>query len=245
MTDNEPAKAYTKGESTTSSIDLATCPELSTFREFLSSYRHPSFPSSDAKTAPEVCLHDLAIVEPDQVPQPYRDLLIHRRNMTPTLERYFGSPASLVVLKQNEDVPGIVTRWILLEVEDRRNTSNPSTSLDTPRRRFVAELSTIRIHLKHIPECLHDEIRRGSAPLGTLLLRERVNQQPNPHFFVKVNVKAGTSIALALRETTDAVHYLRTNTLTGDGGCVIAQVVEMLPCFTEQDKQALFENNTR
>jgi hypothetical protein len=43
---------------------------------------------------------ELELLVNDQMPQPYRDLLVHSRDMTPTLERFFGQRLDLTPLRR-------------------------------------------------------------------------------------------------------------------------------------------------
>ena len=256
------------GTSRADSVDTATCPELSPFRDFLSNFERAG-----------VSLSDVSVVDAARIPSPYRELLSHRRNMTPTLESHFASQARLVVLEQSEE-NGIVKRFILLEVDDQRPQAT-ATVATAPRYKHVAEFSTILIHLRNIPDSLHAEIRAGSAPLGTLLIRAGVNQSVNPHFFIKVDVPVASGLGRLLRaphlpsccaeeaggesasgegegkRACECSHafYARTNTLrlvrSGDVAAsvevdddVIANVVEMLPLLAG-DLAALVTSGTQ
>ena len=48
---------------------------------------------------------DCALVAAQDVPEPYRGLLVHEHHMTVTVEAYHGSPVNVRVLRRRHDPP--------------------------------------------------------------------------------------------------------------------------------------------
>lgn len=82
----------------------------------------------------------VTIVGPEALPEPCRQLLHHRRNMTPMLEAFVGAPATLHVHAKRLSLQDYkLSRVITLECDG-----------------IPVELSSVVIHLDSLPEDLHD-----------------------------------------------------------------------------------------
>ena len=75
-------------------------------------------------------------IEPDDIPMPYRSLLVHSNAMTPTLERHFGGRVVLRPLMTFHDEQWFVRRVLLV----REETGQP------------VEMGAIRIELSAFEE---------------------------------------------------------------------------------------------
>lgn len=145
------------------------------------------------------------------VPEPYRSLLVHARDMTPTLENAYGRNIQLHVL-QRSVVDQVLSREVVLAPE---GTEKP------------AAFGVIKIHLEDLPEPVRQQILDGKRPLGAVLRDEAIEHVSHPDQYIRV--VADPLILRALHLSTPCVLYGRRNTLTGAGGRTLAQVVEILP----------------
>jgi chorismate-pyruvate lyase len=157
-----------------------------------------------------VPLPQVSPVAGEEVPEPYRRLLVHNRDMTPTLEAFHGERIHLRV-----------TRWRL---DGEAYWRQVVLTLDESER--PVEFGAIIIYLQEFPPDARESILRGYAPLGTILADHDIEHSSRPTGFVRVISDAGMNEALGLREP--AVLYGRRNVLSGHGK-KLAEVVEILP----------------
>ena len=145
------------------------------------------------------------------IPQPYRDLLVHDRDMTPTLEAFHGESIRLRVMSR--DLPsGILFREVVLV----------TTESVEP-----VEFGAIRIRLDVFGVSAQEMILEGLVPLGTILKRENVSHRSDPQRYLRVEPDQVVAEALEL-ESRDPL-YGRHNLISGDDGRVLAEMVEILP----------------
>lgn len=149
------------------------------------------------------------------IPQPYRDLLVHVRDMTPTLEAFHGEPIQLRVVSR-ESASGILFREVVLV----------SAASARP-----VEYGAIRIRLDGFGGPAQDLILEGVLPLGTILRREKVPHRSDPRRYLRVQPDRVVAQALELRVREPL--YGRHNRISGEDGGVLAEMVEILPPWSE------------
>lgn len=152
----------------------------------------------------------LEVVDGSQVPEPYRRLLVHDRDMTPTLEAYYGSPLHLHRIR-HEQSDGVCLREVLLLTEGGRK----------------AEFGAIRIRLGALPAEARLLVLEGRVPLGSILHRCGVAHRSRPSAFFRV--AADDLMSENLGVAVGQVLYGRRNELSTTEGELIAQVIELLP----------------
>jgi len=146
-----------------------------------------------------------------EIPQPQRDLLVHRRDMTTTLQTFHGARTHLRLLR-TEAGSGIYQREVVL-------------ALDGSER--PVEFGASSIHLDRLPPDVQQEIVLAERPLGGLLLEHGVEFVSRPKAFIRV--EADTLIGRALElEGIDPL-FGRCNALLTPQGDVLADIVEILP----------------
>ncbi|MEZ5363547.1 MAG: hypothetical protein R2748_14695 [Bryobacterales bacterium] len=152
---------------------------------------------------------DVERMNGQDVPEPYRALLVHEGDMTPTLETFWESSIHLDVVARAE-IHHELRRHVIL----RSSVGRP------------VAFGAIRIPLDPFPAAAQQEILQGSAPLGALLRRYAIPHRSEPSGFFRMTPNAMTRQAFGW---TDAdVHYGRHNRLSSDAG-LLAEVVEILP----------------
>lgn len=114
------------------------------------------------------------VIESDEIPHPYRDLLVHHQHMTVTLEKFHGRPVLLRVLAQrmNGDDYG---RMILLALEGTGE---------------IVEFGIFRMNLGSCSEEVRSEIVAGRTPLGRILIEHDVLRRIDPSAFLKITPNA-------------------------------------------------------
>jgi hypothetical protein len=146
-----------------------------------------------------------------RLPATDRDLLDHRRDMTPTLERHHGATIYLDVL-----------------ASDRRGDwYHRHSILRLQGSGRAVEFGLIRICLPALPPALHPQIQGNKVPLGTLLHRYRVPHVGSPGGFYLVTGLGHFAAALGI--SADSRCYARANRLLLPDTTVICELLEILP----------------
>ncbi|MEX2577883.1 MAG: hypothetical protein WD342_02405 [Verrucomicrobiales bacterium] len=170
-------------------------------------------------------LPDFAFLEGDEVPYPYRSLLVHENDMTPTLAAFHHSKLYLEV-HRCESNPDFVMRLVTLH----------AASSDIP-----VEFGAIAIQMGSMPEEVREKVVEGHRPLGGILGEYGVEHRGSPSSYF--SVPADALIAKSLNQNVGETLYGRCNQLLDPDGMVFADIVEILPRSNESEKWV--ENVTR
>jgi len=152
---------------------------------------------------------EATVIPAEDVPQPYRRLLVHNHHMTVTVEDYHGGPVDVKVLacRRNEDE---YARKILLALHEGGR---------------IVQFGLVRIDLGVCPEPVRNEILEGQTPLGRILIEHDMLRRIEPTAFVKV--KLSSKMAEWFGSTAGAATYGRLGVIyTGDRPAV--EVLEIL-----------------
>ena len=158
----------------------------------------------------------------EEMPQPYRRLLVHDRDMTPTLEAAFGQPIHLRVMQQWRSGE-LLTRQVLLVLDQEG---------------IPAVFGAIRIHLDAFPLPAREEILQGHRPLGAILHHHRLEHQSRPQAFFQVEADGPISRALQ-GSSPGTLLYGRLNLLRSLQKGTLAEILEILPALQEVGGQGL------
>ena len=153
----------------------------------------------------------LVSIEGGAMPQPFRQLLVHDDDMTPTLEAWCGSELRVRPYHRQER-GGEYHRCVALE---EVGTGRP------------VEFGVIRIMLPMLPPMVQDRVREASRPLGGILAEAGIEHHSHPVGYFRV--RSCDLINDALRLTGSLTLYGRHNRLTAADGRLIAEVIEILP----------------
>jgi len=153
----------------------------------------------------------VSLIDGQDVPEPYRTLLVHDSDMTPTLEAAYGQTIHLRVLRHSLR-DGVSSRQVLLVLEDDAT---------------AVEFGGIKIYLEHLPGEARRLVLENRQPLGTILHTQRVAHQSHPSAYLRVTADPAMREALDLAEPR--VLYGRCNVLSDLSHNVLARVVEILP----------------
>jgi hypothetical protein len=149
-------------------------------------------------------------IAPDAIPQPYRSLLAHQRDMTLTLEAHFGGRVVLRPLSKFISGPWYYRRVLLAQEYSGR----------------PVEMGAIRMKLAALPRKVQVEIRRNRVPLGRILRDGGVDFTSMPREFFAVTPNPEMMGVFWMREPR-TLYGRRTEVLLGDR--VIGDIVEVLP----------------
>ncbi len=187
-------------------VGIRTCPKfLALLAEFY-------------ETAPAVAPICAELVGPRELPEPYRGLLAHTNDMTPTLEQYHGEKVELRVLKRHVDESSLHRHILLVGARTKR----------------PVEYGAIRIWLESLDEQTRQDVLACRTPLGRILLSRGVAHRSCPGGFFKIEP---TPLMLRLLEIEEAPWlYGRCNCLSNHLGRTIAEVVEILPNVSREEE---------
>jgi chorismate-pyruvate lyase len=147
----------------------------------------------------------------DQVPEPYRHLLVHERDMTPTLEAFHGHDIHLRILSrvQRDD---FYFREVVLQLND----SN-----------LPVEFGANKVNLSLFPPRARQLILEERIPLGRLLKDFEIPHSTHPKAFFRV--EADEFIASVLNLPHSANLYGRRANILDLKSRPLSEIVEILP----------------
>lgn len=147
-----------------------------------------------------------------EIPEPHRDLLVHDRDMTRTLESFHGRRVHLEVLNRRHDPDGTYWREVVLRLD---GTNVP------------VEFGAILIHLDRFPEPWRSQILGEHLPLGTILNSSGLQYSSKPSAYLRFASDGIVQKVFGLSGPTTL--YGRRNTLRDSRGEALAEIVEILP----------------
>jgi len=156
-------------------------------------------------------LPPLKQIDAEEVPEPYKTLLVHQNDMTSTLETFHKGVLHLRVLgrerRQDE-----YYREVVLHLESSEK---------------AVEFGAIKINLDRFNAAARREILAERWPLGHILKDRTMVYSSQPKAFLQIASDRLINSVLNL----SGVHLLygRRNTLVDNRGRVLAEIVEILP----------------
>ena len=149
-------------------------------------------------------------VTPARMPQPYRSLLDHQRDMTGTLEAHLRDRVLLRVLSTEEKGRSYFRRILLVQA----STGRP------------VEMGAVRISLSALSPRVWAAIRQHRAPLSQVLRDQGIEFLSRPAAFMAVRPNADLMGVFWMREPQTL--YGRRTEAFADGRR-IGDIVEILP----------------
>ena len=150
------------------------------------------------------------VVGPDDIPPPYRSLLVHERDMTLTLEAHFGGRVALRALSTFSKGRSYFRRVLLVQEYSGRPVA----------------MGAIRIDVGVFEPRLRARILRNQVPLGRLLRDGGVDYRSRPRVFLAVTPNSEMMGVFWMRETRTLWGRQTEVTLAGKK---IGDIVEILP----------------
>ena len=154
---------------------------------------------------------DLLLIDSSEMPEPYRRLLVHDDDMTPTLEEFHGDRIHLRLLSREESEASYKREVVLEAGEDNK----------------PVEFGAIAIHLEQFPEQARALVLGESVPLGTILNEHAIRHESCPQAYFKVQSDPLITEAFGLDASTEL--YGRCNIHRNLNGNHLAEIVEILP----------------
>ena len=157
---------------------------------------------------------DVTFIPGEDMPEPYRHLLVHESDMTPRLSDFHQSEIGLRVHTKKE-ADDFVMRAVVLHKTDPQGELVP------------VEFGAISIQLEPFPASLREMIKAGERPLGGILQEQGVvhSSHPRAYFKILIDEKLGE----LLHAPAGSTHYGRSNVLRDADGIDFADIVEILP----------------
>lgn len=149
-------------------------------------------------------------LRPGQLPSPFKELLAHNNDMTPTLERFYAERLSLRV-SSREHCGTAYLREVVLALSQRQ---------------VPVEYGAIRIRLDRFPERVRRMIVREEHPFGRILEMEGIAHLGWPQAFLSVAPDSRMRSLLGI--PTAVVLYGRRNVLLDGQRRMLAEVIEIL-----------------
>ena len=150
------------------------------------------------------------IVEPDEIPMPYRALLVHADDMTITLERHFGGRVVLRALSTFTSGAWYSRRVLLVQEYSGR----------------PVEMGAIRMKLDAFGARLKKQILRNEVPLGRILRDGGFDYVSHAMAFLAITPNPEMMGVFWMREPKTL--YGRRTEIVRDG-TTIGDIVEILP----------------
>ena len=149
-------------------------------------------------------------VAAEEIPLPYRSLLVHENDMTVTLERHFGGRIVLRPLGAFTRGRSYFRRVLLVHEE----TGQP------------VEMGAIRIELDTFEAALREKVLRNEVPLGRILRDGHVDCRSVPKAFLEIAPNPEIMGVFWMREPR--LLYGRRTEIVREGRKV-GDIVEILP----------------
>jgi hypothetical protein len=172
-------------------------------------------PGRDARLARESA-HGIERMEPAAIPEPYRSLLVHERDMTGTLGAFWKSKIELRPLRIDRGEQTLYRRVVLWAVEPG----------------IPVEAGAIRIFLNRFPLQSLRAITQSQRPLGGILTDYQISYRSSPQGYFQIRTNG--FLREAFGDVAESVHYGRRNQLVDPAGDVLADVVEILPMIDDR-----------
>jgi len=172
------------------------------------------FPLSEFYARTSLALPAVEIIAPEAMPEPYRSLLVHANDMTPTLERHHASEIYIRALS-SEQRPGGYFREVILH----------RSSDDAP-----VEFGANCIHLERFSPEARWLILQEKVPLGGILKDHGILHTTETLGFFRI--EPDQTICQALRMPAPVSLYGRRARLSDAAGQPLSQVVEILPLIS-------------
>ena len=169
------------------------------------------YPLSDLYLRDGLTLPAVTGIDGQQLPEPYKTLLVHETDMTSTLEKFHDQRLRLCVMTRRHERDAYSREVLLLSETDQK----------------PVEFGAIKINLQHFAEVIRRQILEEKRPLGAILYDEKIPYISRPIAFIQVTPDALMKRLLGLGDNT--LLFGRRNILLGPSQQTLADILEVLP----------------
>ncbi len=170
-----------------------------------------AYPLDDFYAQQGLALPRIEAVEGKDVPEPYRSLLVHGDDMTPTLEKFHGDKIHIRVMRRQQRDDFYFREVVLVLDKDER----------------PVEFGAIKMNLALFSSAARKLILEEREPLGHILRDCVVTHSSRPKAYLRV--ESDELINGALQITGNHTLYGRRNTHFDTENRPLAEIVEILP----------------
>jgi chorismate-pyruvate lyase len=170
-----------------------------------------AYPLDDFYAQQGLGLPCIEAVEGKDVPEPYRALLVHGDDMTPTLEKFHGDKIHIRVMRRQQRDDYYFREVVLVLDQDER----------------PVEFGAIKMNLALFSPAARKLILEEREPLGHILRDCGVTHASRPKAYLRV--ESDELISGALQLTGRHTLYGRRNTHFDTDNRPLAEIVEILP----------------
>jgi len=153
----------------------------------------------------------IEFIDAEEVPAPYKQLLVHESDMTSTLEHFHEQRIHIRLLNRHQS-EHTYSREVVLELDGTKT---------------AVEFGAIKIYLPSFPPRAREQILEAHSPLGRILKEFKLPYLSRPKAFLRMASDRLISGALQLTGTQRL--YGRCNRLSDPQGNPLADIVEILP----------------
>lgn len=170
-----------------------------------------AYPLDDFYAQQNLALPRIEAIEAKEVPEPYRSLLVHADDMTPTLEKFHGDKIHIRVMRRQQRDDFYFREVVLVLDADER----------------PVEFGAIKMNLVLFSSAARKLILEEREPLGHILRDCAVAHASRPKAYLRVESDELINRALGL--TGRHILYGRRNTHFDSQDRALAEIVEILP----------------
>lgn len=169
------------------------------------------FPLDEFYARSGLVLPPITRISGEQVPEPYRSLLVHENDMTPTLEKHHGGRIHLEILNR-EQRSDFYFREVILRLDENESP---------------VEFGANKVSLLLFPPKARQLILEERLPLGSILKLCQIGHTTRPKAFFKVT--ADELIGRVLGVPAGSELFGRRATIADPQRRPLSEIVEILP----------------
>ena len=168
------------------------------------------YPLSEFYLLDELTLPAVMEIDGQLLPEPFKTLLVHERDMTSTLEKYHDQKLRLHMLRRRLEGEEYFRQVLLVTEGDQK----------------PVEFGAIKINLQHFSEEVRHQILEERRPLGAILYDGRIPYISRPIAFIQVMPDTYMKEVLGLRD--NILLFGRRNVLLNPSQWILADILEVL-----------------
>lgn len=168
------------------------------------------FPLNRFYETEQLSLPRIVLLKGAELPMPYRALLDHDRDMTPTLEEFFSETIAIDIIHRGQ----------------RGDAYTREVVLYTKHTHKRVAYGSIDIHLGNFFDAPRADILSGCLPFGSILHKHGIQHLSAPSAFFEIDSDAQTQKHFGLPALTRL--YGRRNRLSTPDDKTLANIVEIL-----------------
>jgi chorismate-pyruvate lyase len=173
------------------------------------------YPLDDFYAAAGMPLPQMERIEGEQVPEPYRGLLVHQKDMTPTLQAFHGGDIHLRILS-SDSRGDFYFRQVVLQMDGSDKQ---------------VEFGANKVSLQLFPAKARHLILEEHLPLGRILKDCQISHTTQAKAFFRVEPDDYISKVLGLNERVPL--YGRRATIYDPQKRPLSEIVEILPPISQ------------